>query len=85
MFAKDTLQKLAAFGAVGIVGTSAHYLSLITFVEVAGLDPVAVTSIGFVVGATVNYLLNHRYTFQSMKSHFDASPKFFLVAITTGF
>jgi putative flippase GtrA len=73
MLAKDTLHKLIAFGVVGIVGTSTHYLLLISFVEVADLDPVVATSIGFVGGAAVNYLLNYRYTFRSAKSHLDAS------------
>ena len=49
-----------------------------------GLSAVAATSVGFVVGALVNYALNHRYTFRSSKAHLNAGPKFFLVAIVTG-
>jgi len=53
-------------------------------VESAGIHPVAATSVGFVVGALVNYTLNRRYTFQSCKPHLDAGPKFFIIAIVTG-
>ena len=79
-----TLRRLAAFGLVGVVGTSAHYLVLVVLVQVAGMYPVAATTIGFVVGALVNYVLNRDYTFRSHKAHLDAGPKFFLIAIFTG-
>ena len=72
------------FGLVGVIGTGAHYLVLIMLVERAGIDPVTATSVGFVVGALVNYALNRRYTFQSSKPHRDASPKFLTIAIITG-
>jgi putative flippase GtrA len=80
----DTLRRLVAFGVVGVVGTASHYLVLILLVEVGSFDPVMATTLGFVAGAAVNYVLNHRYTFRSDKHHLDAGPKFFLVAIATG-
>jgi putative flippase GtrA len=79
-----TLRKLVAFGVVGVIGTGAHYLALILLVEAAGMDPVLATTIGFAVGAVVNYVLNRRYTFGSSKAHLDAGPKFFLIAVATG-
>jgi putative flippase GtrA len=81
---KTTLRRLTAFGLVGVIGTGAHYLVLIMLVESAGINPVTATSVGFVVGALVNYALNRRYTFQSSKPHLDAGPKFFIIAIVTG-
>jgi putative flippase GtrA len=80
----STLRKLVAFGLVGLIGTAAHYTSLILLVEAAGIGAVAATSIGFAVGALVNYLLNYRYTFKSDKAHLDAGPKFVLIALVTG-
>lgn len=76
--------KLVAFGLVGSVGTAAHYSTLLILVELAGVDPVVATTLGFAVGATVNYILNHRFTFKSNKSHLDAGPKFFTISIATG-
>jgi putative flippase GtrA len=80
----ERLRKFLAFGAVGAIGTSAHYLVLILLVEAFRADPVPATTLGFLVGALVNYILNHSYTFKSAKAHLDAGPKFFLVAIATG-
>jgi putative flippase GtrA len=79
-----TLRKLMAFGLVGLIGTAAHYASLILLVEAAGIGAVGATTVGFAVGALVNYFLNHRYTFKSEKAHLDAGPKFFLIALVTG-
>jgi putative flippase GtrA len=81
---KTTLRRLTAFGVVGVIGTGTHYLVLIMLVEIAGINPVTATSVGFVVGALFNYVLNRRYTFQSSKAHLDAAPKFFIIAIVTG-
>lgn len=78
------LRKLFRYGIVGAVGTPAHYLTLVLLVESGGIEPVYATIAGSAVGALVNYLLNHRYTFQSAKAHSDAGPKFFLVALGTG-
>ncbi len=79
-----TFHRLIAFGLVGIIGTGAHYLTLLGLVEGAALEPVIATTVGFIVGALVNYLLNHRFTFRSSKAHLDAGPKFFLIAVATG-
>ena len=79
-----TLRKLMTFGLVGVVGTAGHYLTLVWLVEIINMDPVVATTLGFAVGAIVNYVLNHRYTFQSSKAHLDAGPKFFLIALATG-
>jgi putative flippase GtrA len=78
------IRRLTTFGLVGLIGTGAHYLALVLLVEMAGMYPVTATSVGFVIGALVNYVLNHRYTFRSSKAHLDAGPKFFLIAIATG-
>jgi putative flippase GtrA len=77
-------QRLAAFGMVGLIATLAHYLALVALVEIGGIHPAAATTVGFGLGALINYSLNYRYTFNSSKSHRDAAPKFALIAIATG-
>ena len=72
------------FGVVGAIATPAHYATLILLVEMAGVTPVLATVAGSAVGALVNYLLNHRYTYRSNKAHLDAGPKFLMVALITG-
>lgn len=78
------LRKLVLFGMVGALATPAHFLTLILLVELGGVGAVWATSVGAAVGALVNYLLNHRYTFRSRKPHLEAGPKFFTIALMTG-
>ncbi len=72
------------FGLVGAIGTAAHYVLLVFLVEAFGIDPVASTTVGFVAGAAVNYVLNRRFTFRSTKAHLNAGSRFFLIALLTG-
>ena len=83
-FVASASRRLLSFGIVGAVGTIAHYATLIVLVEIGNLNPTTATTAGFGAGALVNYLLNHRYTFNSTKTHRDAGPKFALIAIVTG-
>ncbi|WP_295581269.1 GtrA family protein [uncultured Lamprocystis sp.] len=78
------LHRVATFGIVGAIGTLVHYSALVLLVEIGLLDAVAATTVGFALGAIVNYLLNYRYTFNSTKQHRDSGPKFALIAIATG-
>jgi putative flippase GtrA len=81
----ETVRRLKMFGLLGIVGTAAHYAVLVGLVEALNFKPVIATTLGFTVGAAVNYILNYRYTFKSKKAHSDTAPKFYLIAVLTGF
>jgi putative flippase GtrA len=81
---KKPLGKFMAFGMVGAISTLAHYTTLVVLVETWAIHPGAATTLGFGLGALVNYLLNHRYTFNSTKAHRDSGPKFALIAVATG-
>jgi putative flippase GtrA len=72
--------QLLWFGAVGAIATLLHYLILIGLVE-SGLSAPATASVtGYLVSATVNYLLNRRLTFASTARHTRALPRFALTA-----
>jgi len=75
-----TSQQFFIFTGVGAIGTVGHYSTLILLVQVIHTDPVFATTIGFVVGALINYLLNYHITFNSHKRHREALTKFFSVA-----
>lgn len=75
------LRQFMTFAALGVVGTMAHYVTLFVCVEAFGLDPVLASTVGFVVGALVNYYLSRAYVFRSSVSHVTGVPKFFTVAI----
>jgi putative flippase GtrA len=47
-----------------------------------GMAPTAASSIGFVLSAGANYLLNYHFTFQSNRPHGPAAMKFGLLAGT---
>lgn len=72
------------FAGVGVIGTAAHYVTLICLVQLLDANAVLASSAGAIIGATVNYILNYHYTFQSSKKHHEALTKFFAVA-TVGF
>jgi len=78
---KETFRQLVFFTGIGAVGTTGHYLTLISLVEFAGLNPGLATTAGFVVGALINYILNYRFTFRSSKRHRDALAKFLIIAL----
>lgn len=72
---------ILAYGAVGIVGTLAHYATLVVLVQALRMEPVAGSTVGAAVGALINYYLNHRFTFRSTAPHGRAFLRFFAVAL----
>ena len=75
-----TSQQFIIYTGIGAIGTTGHYVTLILLVQVIHTNPVIATTIGFVVGALINYALNYRLTFNSNKRHREALTKFFSVA-----
>ena len=75
-----TSQQFLIFSGIGVIGTAGHYATLVFLVQAIKIDPVFATTIGFVVGALINYLLNYRITFNSNKRHAETLTKFFSVA-----
>lgn len=74
------IRQLACFAGIGTVGTSAHYLALIILVQLAGVNPILASAVGFALGGLVNYFLNYRITFHSNRLHHEAMLRFFTVA-----
>lgn len=77
---KTLATQFARFGAAGAVGTGAHYTLFLLLIRLAGVDPVAASAAGALLGAGVNYVLNYRYTFRSARRHREALPRFLAVA-----
>ena len=74
------MRQFLGFAAVGVVGTAAHFATLLILVQKFHADPVWSSVIGFIVGAAVNYLLSYRVVFRSRKRHVEAMSQFFSVA-----
>lgn len=68
------------YASVGAVGTTVHYVVLIALVQGVGAAAIAASTTGFILGAFVNYALNHHFTFASRRTHRTALPRFVVVA-----
>lgn len=77
----NTSKQFLIFAGIGAVGTAGHYAVLVLLVQLLHAGPVFATTIGFFVGALINYVLNYRITFSSNKRHREALTKFMLVAV----
>jgi putative flippase GtrA len=73
-------ERFVRFAGVGVIGTGAHYLVLITLVQLLHTNAVLASNFGALIGALVNYILNYHFTFQSSKRHHEALSKFLVVA-----
>jgi putative flippase GtrA len=74
--------RFVKFAAVGGIATAIQYAVLVLLVRGARMAPTPASSIGFVLSAGVNYLLNYRFTFQSDRAHGPAVAKFAVLAAT---
>ena len=79
---RQHFSRFIRFCLVGGVATAIQYALLILLVRGAGMAPTPASSIGFVVSAGANYLLNYRFTFRSDRPHGPAVAKFGLLAGT---
>ena len=75
-----TAQQVLRFVGAGAVGTALHYLTLVGLVSLLHWTPVLATVCGATLGALCNYYLNRRFSFESSRSHWEALPRFLLMA-----
>jgi len=75
----DPRQFLSYLG-VGLIGTGSQFLVLVALVRWARLDPVLATTLGFLVGAIINYFANYHLTFRSRQGHAGTMARFFTIA-----
>lgn len=73
--------QLGRYALVGLTATLTQYLILLILVEWAGSQPVPASTIGSIFGSVVSYMMNHRFTFKSVKKHRDALWQFYSIAI----
>ncbi|RAM65347.1 hypothetical protein RB25_08455 [Herbaspirillum rubrisubalbicans] len=73
-------RQFVLFALVGAIGTLAHYAVLMTLVELFRQTAVTATACGAMVGALVNFFLNHRFTFASRQKYRQTISRFMLIA-----
>ena len=66
--------------SAGSVGTVAHYAVFLAGLALAPTAVLTASTAGATAGASINYWLNHRYSFASRRAHREAFPRFALVA-----
>ncbi len=67
------LRQLFSYGGAGVLAAIAHYSVLIGLVEFLKADAVIASLIGFVAGGVVSYVANRAMTFESTRTHAEAS------------
>ena len=70
------------FFIAGGISTIVHWLLLWILIQHLETAPIVSTSFGYIAGAIVNYTINYFWTFKSNASHFKASFKFAIVALS---
>jgi putative flippase GtrA len=72
--------KFVRFLIVGGIATLIQYIVLIWTVERRHWNAVLASSLGYILSAIANYLLNYYFTFQSGQRHGVAAARFAIVA-----
>ncbi len=57
------------FLLVGVLNTLVGYSAILTFQLVLGMSATVANAGGYLVGMSVSYVLNRRYTFKSQRGH----------------
>ena len=76
------VQSFGKFLLVGGFSTALQYLILVLLVHFFSAIPTLASSLGYIMSALVNYLLNRRLTFQSDSPHRRAAPRFIFVVLS---
>lgn len=77
-------RQAGTFLVAGALSTALHFAVLWLLAGLAGMPAVAASSLGYLAGAALNYLLNRNLTFRSRVPHRVAVLRFAVVA-GTGF
>lgn len=78
-----TVKQFLRFALVGVAGTITHYGVMAALIELGGMGTVMATSLGFLSGACVSYVLNRKVTFSTKQPLGIAFVKY-IAALTVG-
>lgn len=73
--ASQGLLQFSRYGVVGVATNISLYLLFLVLVWI-GTPPVLTSGMVYVLGVTLSYLLNRRFTFKSEKGHGQDLPRF---------
>lgn len=68
-FMKTITKQFSCFFMVGALSALIQFSILIGLVEIFFIKPILASTVGYIAGALINYILNHYFTFKSKLSH----------------
>lgn len=71
--------ELIKFLNVGIISTSAHYLTMYICLTLLNFSELISSTIGYLTGSIISYFLNFKFTFNSSRSHKATILQFYCV------
>ena len=81
---RPLIVKFLKFGVVGASGMLVHAGVLALCKEVLGINPFVSNTLGFIVAATTNYILNRVWTFRSQEQQVGFEYMKFIAVSTIG-
>lgn len=75
---KALFYQFSRFFIVGATSALVQFSILIGLVEFFSIKPIFASTLGYLAGTLINYLLNHYFTFKSRLSHQQALLRFSL-------
>lgn len=75
------VRQFLIFAIVGGVSAVGHFGTLAVLVETGLASPVPASAIGFVIAASMSYVMNRQFTFNATRRHVDAAWRFAIVAV----
>jgi len=81
LYKKKVIAQLSHYLIASILGTVAHYLTMLCLVQLYSVNTILASTIGAIIGAAIIYFLNYFVVFKSVRRHREAITRFFLVAL----
>jgi len=79
---KPLIFQLTRFGIVGTVGTALQFVSVITLVEIAKINPLIANLIAFALTFFTSYMGHRFWTFkETTRRHAQSLPRYLLLAL----
>ena len=79
--ARNRAARFLRFLAVGGLSTAVQFMILSALVEWSVASPVHASALGYAGSASLNYVLNRRFTFRSSNTHHSAVPRFIIMCL----
>jgi putative flippase GtrA len=84
MMQKETIKSFFLHIGTGLICVAVHY-SIMNFMILVGSNPLLASSVGFIFGAVMRFILAYYHVFTPKSTIPDALPKFIIALVFQGF